>query len=81
LGFACFKSRSIPAECLVLFKNKNPLFMSKKEKVWTKEQLEFQKLAQKEIELLRKNPDLMLAPYEELTPIEPNPKKKNKLQA
>jgi hypothetical protein len=55
--------------------------MSKKEKVRTKEQLEFQKLALKEIELLRKNPDLMLAPYEELTPIEPNPKKKNKLQA
>ena len=50
--------------------------MSKKEKVWTKEQLEFQKRAQTEIELLRKNPRLMLAPYEELTIVEPKPKKK-----
>ena len=50
--------------------------MSKKEKVWTKEQLESQKIARKEIELLRKNPRLMLATYEELTIVEPKPKKK-----
>jgi hypothetical protein len=43
--------------------------MAKKQ--WTKEQLEGQKIAKKEIELLKKNPRLMLAPYEELTPVEP----------
>jgi hypothetical protein len=52
--------------------------MSKEKRVWTKEELERQKVAAREMEMLRKNPRLMLAPYEELTPVEPKPKKYKK---
>jgi hypothetical protein len=52
--------------------------MSKQDKKWTKEQLEFQKAARKEIAILEKNPNKMLVPYEDLVPIDPKPKKPRK---
>lgn len=50
--------------------------MAKKQ--WTKEQLAKQDRAKKEIEILRKDPRKMLAPYEELTPVEPKSNKTRK---